>query len=145
MDNAEGSKSHLRDLVRMAAVDDSIALEELSVLFKIAKRHGMSAEELQQFILASESTESTSTPPDILVAVDRLYDLAVMAHADGKVEAAERQMIGVIAVRLGIPREGSLDFTDGLLQDVAAGMSKDAVLGALSEVLNDMPRDGGQA
>lgn len=129
-------QDHLRDLVRLATADANFDPRELSLLLDIGEKHGLGESEVRQLIAAPPRVADRPRVP-LLDAVDRLYDLARMALADGVVRDEEVAVIASLATRMGIPDDMSSDFASGLISDVRDARPKSEILSEIESQLKD--------
>jgi len=98
--SAEERKSHLRNLVSMAAKDGVLKDEEKSVLAFVAKKWNLTDMEIAE-VTKNPNSVKVSFPKDRLACFQQLYDLTEMMIIDGEVRKAERELCAALAVNLG--------------------------------------------
>jgi len=95
-------KSHVRNLIKMAAADGQVDDVERAFLNKVAKRYGVEPEEVQHII--EHPNDYSFTPPS--TKEDRhaqLLNLTIMMMIDGVIDDNEMSMLKKFSIGLGYP------------------------------------------
>ncbi len=98
------AKSHMKNLIEMAAVDGHFADVELTLLKSIAKRNNISESQLAE-IRKNPSGVTFEVPADQKEKFSQLYDLVHMMAADASVHDEERKLSNLFAIKFGYPKE----------------------------------------
>ncbi|MBL7865818.1 MAG: hypothetical protein JNK10_13130 [Cyclobacteriaceae bacterium] len=98
------AKSHMKNLIEMAAVDGHFADVEFSLLKSIAKRNSISESQLAE-IRKNPDHVTFEVPADNKEKFNQLYDLVHMMAADASVHDEERKLSNLFAIRFGYPKE----------------------------------------
>ena len=98
------AKSHMKNLIEMAAVDGHFADVEFSLLKSIAKRNSISESQLAE-IKKNPDGVQFEVPIDSREKFNQLYDLVQMMAADSSVHDEERKLSNLFAIRFGYPKE----------------------------------------
>lgn len=97
-------KNHIRNLLALARADGEMHPKEVDLLFKIGRRYGLKDRQIQA-ILDSDETPTLNIPDNHNDRMNLLYDLLLMIHADGKVEANEIAFFEDAANKFGMKKE----------------------------------------
>lgn len=98
------AKSHMKNLIEMAAADGDFADVEFTLLKSIAKRNNISESQLAQ-IRKNPSDTTFEVPTDGKVKFSQLYDLVRMMAVDSSIHEEERKLSNLFAIRFGYPKE----------------------------------------
>jgi uncharacterized tellurite resistance protein B-like protein len=98
------ARSHMKNLIEMAAVDGNFDLVEYDLLKKIAKRNNISESQLKS-IHSDHSNIEFQVPPDKQEKFDQFYDLVHMMSIDKTVHIEEMKLCNLFAVKFGYSRE----------------------------------------
>jgi len=127
-------KGHFLNLYHMALSDSEIDTTELEMLYKIGEQKGVSKSEIDATILQPDTVKFIS-PETVLDKIDCLYDFALIAWADGKVDPSERRLIEVFCSKFGFQEENISAISQFLLDEAEKGTSKETILLTVSENL----------
>lgn len=100
------ARSHMRNLIEMAAVDGNFDLVEFDLLRKIAKRNSISEAQLKA-IHENPSKIDFELPSDKREKFDQFYDLVHMMSIDNSVHQEEMKLCNLFAVKFGYSRDKS--------------------------------------
>jgi uncharacterized tellurite resistance protein B-like protein len=98
------ARSHMKNLIEMAAIDGNFDLVEYDLLKKIAKRNNITESQLKaihdnpskiDFVLPTENREK----------FDQFYDLVHMMSIDNTVHQEEMKLCNLFAIKFGYSRE----------------------------------------
>lgn len=102
--NGKGSaKSHMKNLIEMAAVDGNFDDVEYGLLKSIAKRNGISESQLKE-IRSNPGGIQLEIPTDKKEKFHQFYDLVHMMTVDNAVHNEEKKLCSLFAVKFGYPR-----------------------------------------
>lgn len=97
-------KSHLRNLVALARIDENLHEAEVEFIYKAGKRYGLKEKQIATII------EENISPEDIVPTshegkINLLFDLVGMMLADGIVEPGELEFCDDIARKFSFTHE----------------------------------------
>lgn len=98
------AKSHMKNLIEVAAADGNFDEVEYQLLQRIAKRNGISGGQLKS-IRNNPDTVAFEVPEDKLEKFSQLYDLVHMMIIDNEVHSEEKKLCNLFAIKFGYPRE----------------------------------------
>ena len=98
------AKSHMKNLIEMAAADGSLDDIEYRFLQDLAKKNGISNSQLKA-IRDSPDSVPFEVPDDKLERFAQLYDLVHMMVIDKQVHREEQKLCNLFAIKFGYPRE----------------------------------------
>jgi uncharacterized tellurite resistance protein B-like protein len=98
------ARSHMRNLIEMAAVDGNFDLVEYDLLKKIAKRNNISESQLK-VIHDNPTKVNFQLPTEKREKFDQFYDLVHMMSIDNSVHQEEMKLCNLFAVKFGYSRE----------------------------------------
>lgn len=98
------AKSHMKNLIEMAAADGQFQDVEFSLLKSIAKRNNISESQLAE-IRKNPTGITFEVPADSRERFSQLYDLVHMMAADSTIHDEERKLSNLFAIRFGYPKE----------------------------------------
>ena len=115
------------ELYRMVMADGIAHPKEMETLYRIGiEEYGLTNEQISQTITLESS--STIIPEDPKDRIKLLYELAIIAWADGVIEESERNLLRRYVVLFGIKEELADDFTDFLLKKVQENVSEKDII-----------------
>ena len=97
------AKSHMKNLIEMAAADGQFADVEFSLLKSIAKRNNISESQLAD-IRKNPSGVTFEVPADSKEKFTQLYDLVHMMAVDSSIHDEERKLSNLFAIKFGYPK-----------------------------------------
>ena len=100
------ARSHMKNLIEMAAADGNFDAAENDLLKQIAKRNNISEGHLTD-IQKNPGKVQFVVPPDKLERFSQFYDLVHMMTVDNSIHDEEMKLCNLFAVRFGYPRERS--------------------------------------
>jgi uncharacterized tellurite resistance protein B-like protein len=127
-------RSHLRNLVALAAKDGVIRDEERAVLVYVAGRMGLSDTDMDDAINRPDEIHM-SFPADRTVSFHQLYDLTEMMIIDGEVRKVERELCTSFAIRLGFKPEDINVVIQAILTGNRSGASEEDIRAGLLKKL----------
>lgn len=98
------ARSHMRNLIEMAAADGNFDLLEYDLLKKIAKRNGISESQLKS-IHDNPSSIDFQLPLDVREKFNQFYDLVHMMSIDNTIHHEEMKLCNLFAIKFGYSRE----------------------------------------
>ena len=98
------ARSHMKNLIEMAAVDGNFVTSEHDLLKSIAKRHNISEGHLKE-IHKNPQTVDFMLPADKIEKFHQFYDLVHMMSIDNSIHDEEMKLCNLFAVKFGYPRE----------------------------------------
>ncbi|MFT6719138.1 MAG: putative tellurite resistance protein B-like protein [Sphingobacteriales bacterium] len=105
------SKSHVKNLIRLAQADGEIDEAEKAMIFKVGKRNGITEEEIQD-ILDKPDSVSFNPPSDLEGKLERFVGLMRMILIDGIIDEVEAKLIRRLGIGLGLNEEKIADYSD---------------------------------
>lgn len=97
------AKSHMRNLIEMAAADGNFAEVEFNLLKSIAKRNNISEAQLKE-IRNNPGSVQFEVPADKQEKFGQLFDLVHMMSIDASVHEEERKLSNLFAIKFGYPK-----------------------------------------
>jgi uncharacterized tellurite resistance protein B-like protein len=97
------ARSHMRNLIEMAAADGHFADVEMELLKSIAKRNNINESQLKE-IRSNPSNVQFEVPADNKEKFSQLYDLVHMMAVDTSVHEEERKLSNLFAIKFGYPK-----------------------------------------
>lgn len=98
------ARSHIKNLIEMAAVDGNFDSSEHDLLKKIAKRNNISEGHLKT-IHKNPQAVAFQIPADKVDKFSQFYDLVHMMSVDNSIHDEEMKLCNLFAVKFGYPRE----------------------------------------
>lgn len=128
-------KSHIKNLLSVAASDGNISDEEVNFLIKVAKRLYMPLEELKS-VLDEPQYVSNYPPESDRERIDQIHDLVCMMIIDGSINEEEITTCKIFARNLGFKTQIIDYMVHKIIDGVARNMVKDAILNDILRSLN---------
>ena len=122
----EGRQLQFLELYRMVLADGIAHPKEMETLYRIGvENYGLTNEQITKEIAEeSFSTFIPETPED---KIKLLYELALIAWADGVIEESEKKLLKRYAILFGIKEELSDEFVDFLLKKAQDNVSENEI------------------
>ena len=130
-----GARSHMKNLIEMAAVDGNFDDVEYDLLKKIAKRHNVSEKELKK-IKDNPSDVEFEIPADPKEKFNQLYDLVNMMIIDNYVDREEVNLCLIFAGKFGYKKEKVVELVDSIKDNIKNNQDSDATRKRLEWLLN---------
>ena len=111
------AKSHMKNLIEIAAVDGNFDNVEYDLLKSIAKRNSISETQLKE-IRNNPSGIKFEVPADSREKFHQLYDLVHMMSADALIHPEEQKLTNIFAVKFGYPKEKAQDLVAMILANI---------------------------
>ncbi len=121
------AKSHMKNLIEMAAVDGSFDKVEHDLLKTIAKRNGISENQLKE-IRNNPGGIKFEVPSDKKVKFHQLYDLVHMMTIDKAIHHEEIKLCNLFAVKFGYRRESIKELIDTIKSNIQNGQGHDETM-----------------
>jgi uncharacterized tellurite resistance protein B-like protein len=117
------AKSHMKNLIEMAAVDGNFDDVEYDLLKSIAKRNGISEGQLND-IRKNPKNIKFEVPADAKEKFHQLYDLVHMMSVDKNVHTEEMKLSHIFAVKFGYRRERVKELVDTIQSNIQYGQGQ---------------------
>ena len=127
-------KNHFLHLYQLSISDANVDIKELEVLYRLGEDRGLTRSEIDAVLLHPQQDE-IQPPQTILEKIDCLYDLSLIAWADGKIDPAERNLITSYCTRFGFHEENIPGICDFLLDAASQNIPKQQILATVSQNL----------
>jgi uncharacterized tellurite resistance protein B-like protein len=114
------AKSHMKNLIEMAAVDGNFDDVEYDLLKSIAKRNGIGEGQLKE-IRKNPNHIKFEVPTDASEKFHQLYDLVHMMSIDKNVHSEEMKLSHIFAVKFGYNRNKIKELVDTIQSNIQHG------------------------
>lgn len=121
------AKSHMKNLIEMAAVDGHFDSVEYDLLRNIAKRNGISEGQLKE-IQNNHSAIKFEIPTDKREKFHQFYDLVHMMTVDKAVHSEEQKLCSLFAVKFGYPRPNIDEMINLIRANINNGQGHDETM-----------------
>lgn len=111
------AKSHMRNLIEIAAADGSFRSEEQKLLQYAAQRNNISAAELKD-IQESPSKVRFQVPGNEEDKFTQLYDLVHMMSVDKDIHSEELRLCEIFAIKFGYRKEVVREMIEMIRQNI---------------------------
>lgn len=126
--NGKGTaKSHMKNLIEMAAVDGHFDPSEYELLKSIAKRNGISETHLKE-IQNNHTAIKLEIPSDKREKFHQFYDLVHMMTVDNAVHSDEQKLCTLFAVKFGYPKGQINELIDLIRANIKNGQGHDETM-----------------
>lgn len=122
-----GAKSHMKNLIEMAAVDGQFDEIEYDLLKDIAKRNGISESQLKA-IRANPGNVKFEVPRNEKDRFHQLYDLVHMMTIDNSVHREEAKLCNLFAIKFGYPKTKVNDLIEAIQGNIEHGQNHDETM-----------------
>ena len=129
------AKSHMKNLIEMAAVDGNFDDIEYDLLKTIAKRNNISEAQLKQ-IRENPQGVNFEVPTDKKEKFYQLYDLVHMMSVDKSIHDEEVKLCNLFAVKFGYKRETVKELVDTVKLNIQNNQSHDETMKRVALFLN---------
>ncbi len=129
------ARSHMKNLIEMAAVDGNFDHVEHDLLRKIAKRNSISESRLKEIQNDPDAVEF-QVPGDKREKFNQFYDLVHMMSVDNSVHDEEMKLCNLFAVKFGYPRERSNEMIRSIQSNIQNAQSHDETYKRVEWMLN---------
>jgi len=120
-------RSHMKNLIEMAAVDGNFQDVEFDLLKQIAKRNGISETQLNA-IKSDPGSVAFEVPTDPKEKFHQLYDLVHMMSIDNQIHAEEQKLCNLFAIKFGYKRTQTTDLIETIRQNIKNGIGHDEAM-----------------
>jgi uncharacterized tellurite resistance protein B-like protein len=114
------AKSHMKNLIEMAAVDGNFDQIEYDLLKKIAKKNNISESQLKD-IRNNPQGIKFELPTDKKERFHQFYDLVHMMSIDNEVHPEEMKLCSLYAIKFGYKRERAQEIIDTIQSNIKFG------------------------
>lgn len=121
------AKSHMKNLIEMAAADGNFDQDEQELLKKIAKKNNVSDSQLQK-IKTNPDTVGFELPTDRRERFHQFYDLVHMMTVDKSIHPEEMKLCNLYAIRFGYKRENAGELIETIQSNIKYGQSHDETM-----------------
>jgi uncharacterized tellurite resistance protein B-like protein len=118
------AKSHMKNLIEMAAADGQFIDPEYELLKSIAKRNGISTGRLKE-IRDNPDGIKFEVPTDPTEKFHQLFDLVSMMSVDKSIHAEEVSLCNLFAIKFGYKRELAGELVNAIRANIQNGQSVD--------------------
>jgi len=119
-----GAKSHMKNLIEMAAVDGHFDDVEYDLLKKIAKRHNISEKQLKEIQENPQHVEF-EVPSDANEKFGQLFDLVHMMTIDQYIDREEVNLCLIFAGKFGYKKERISDLVDAIANNIKNNQTRE--------------------
>ena len=111
------AKSHMRNLIEIAAADGGLGIEEQRLLNYAAQRNNISLQELQE-MQRNLAEVRFQVPGSDREKFSQLYDLVHMMSVDKNIHVEEQRLCEIFAIKLGFRKEVVREMIDLIIQNI---------------------------
>jgi uncharacterized tellurite resistance protein B-like protein len=129
------ARSHIKNLIEMAAVDGNFDLVEHNLLLKIAKRNNISEAQLKTIHDNPESVKF-ELPDNKQEKFSQFYDLVHMMTIDQTIHDEEMKLCNLFAVKFGYSRKRSPDIIRSIQSNISNNQPHDETFRRVEWMLN---------
>lgn len=129
------AKSHMKNLIEMAAVDGNFEDIEYDLLKTIAKRNSISESQLKE-IRQNPGGVKFEIPTDRKQKFHQLYDLVHMMSVDKSIHDEELKLCNLFAIKFGYNREQVRELVDTIRLNIEHGQNHDETMKRVDWMLN---------
>ncbi len=121
------ARSHMKNLIEMAAVDGNFEDIEFELLKTIAKRNGISENQLKE-IRKNPDGIKFEIPSDKKEKFHQLYDLVHMMSVDNAIHDEEAKLSVLFAIKFGYPRINVKELIDTIRSNIQHDQGHDETM-----------------
>lgn len=129
------ARSHMKNLIEMAAADGNFDASESELLKQIAKRNNISEGHLKE-IHKKPHTIAFEVPVDKFEKFSQFYDLVHMMSVDNSVHDEEMKLCNLFAVKFGYPRERSNEMIKSIQSNIENAQTHEETFKRIEWMLN---------
>ena len=129
------ARSHMKNLIEMAAIDGNFDNVEHELLKKIAKRNNISESRLKEIHSNPEKIQF-QIPKDKLEKFHQFYDLVHMMSVDNSIHDEEMKLCNLFAVKFGYPRERTGEMIKSIQSNIQNSQSHEETFKRIEWMLN---------
>lgn len=125
-------KLQFLDLYCMVMADGIAHPKEMETLYRIGlENYGLTEDEINENVKSAGATSTIPELPEERIAT--LYEMAIIAWADGELENSERDMLRRYAIKYGVDEQSIDELVDFLLDKAKKNEDKTDVLKQLND------------
>ena len=128
------ARSHMKNLIEMAAVDGNFEDIEFELLKTIAKRNGISENQLKE-IRKNPDGIKFEIPSDKKEKFHQLYDLVHMMSVDNAIHDEEAKLSVLFAIKFGYPRINVKELIDTIRSNIQHDQGHDETMKRVSMLI----------
>ena len=121
------AKSHMKNLIEMAAVDGNFDDVEFDLLKSIAKRNGISEGQFKE-IQKNPNKVVFEMPTDPTEKFHQLYDLVYMMSIDKNVHSEELKLSHIFAIKFGYKRDQITELVETIQSNIEHGQGHEETM-----------------
>jgi uncharacterized tellurite resistance protein B-like protein len=129
------ARSHMKNLIEMAAVDGNFDPSEHDLLRKIAKRNNITESQLKA-IHDNPSDVHFEVPDNKFERFIQFYDLVHMMTIDQTIHDEEMKLCNLFAVKFGYSRNRSADIIRSIQSNITNNQTQDETFKRMEWMLN---------
>lgn len=129
------ARSHMKNLIEMAAVDGNFDHVEFELLKTIAKRNGISEGQLRE-IKQNPSNIVFEVPVDKREKFHQLYDLVHMMSVDNAIHDEESKLCHLFAIKFGYNRDRVKELIEAIRNNILNKQSHDETMKRVEWMIN---------
>jgi uncharacterized tellurite resistance protein B-like protein len=129
------AKSHMKNLIEMAAADGHFHHAEFDLLKKIAARNNISEHQLK-LIQENPTGIKLEIPQDKREKFHQLYDLVHMMSVDHDIHPEEQKLCSLFAIRFGYERKNVDEILNTIRENIKNGLGHDEAMKRVALILN---------
>ncbi|MBS1491747.1 MAG: TerB family tellurite resistance protein [Bacteroidetes bacterium] len=118
------AKSHMKNLIEMAAADGNFDQVEYDLLKRIASKNGISESQLKN-IRSNPGNIKFELPKDNRERFHQFYDLVHMMSIDNAIHPDEMKLCDLFAVKFGYPKQKSRELIETISSNIKYGQTHD--------------------
>jgi uncharacterized tellurite resistance protein B-like protein len=111
------ARSHMKNLIKIAAADGNFKKVEQDLLVRIAKRNGISESQLKKIKSDTDEVE-LEIPVLKKERFEQLYDLVHMMIIDENIHPEELKLCNLFAIRFGFKTEYAEDLVQSIKNNI---------------------------
>lgn len=132
MESSAKKKMQFLDLYCMVLADGIVHPKEMETLYRIGlENYGLTENEINENVKSSGVSSVIPELPEERIAL--LYEMAIIAWADGELEDSERNMLRRYATMYGVNEESIDDLVDFLLDMAKNNVDEKDVINELNK------------
>ncbi|MFZ6012809.1 MAG: hypothetical protein ACOYXT_20860 [Bacteroidota bacterium] len=131
-----GAKSHMKNLIEMAAVDGDFNDVEYDLLKSIARRNNISESQLKE-IRKNPHHIAFEVPKDKTEKFNQLYDLIHMMSIDKNIHQEELKLCDLFAVKFGYPRDNIKSIIESVRLNIQHGNDSREAMKRVAMIIED--------
>ena len=129
------AKSHMKNLLEMAYIDWNFDYSENILLSKLAKKHNISENQLEEIKKNPDSVEF-EVPKKDKDKFEQLYDLVAMMLADEYVDTEEFKLCVLYAKKFGYKESSAHEIVDTIAGNLKHGQSSAETMKRVELLIN---------